>query len=114
MYSIFRGEQSDLQKKTWASSKAIRVIRACYDNLRNYQTVPLFKHKEKYNWLENEVPPISLTDDSKTQLEMSALTRLALNRKTEQGDHFFLEASVRDYNEMCGFLRFNLHLKPVH
>lgn len=36
------------------------------------------------------MPPISLTDDSKTQLEMPALTRLALNRKTEQGDHFFL------------------------
>lgn len=60
------------------------------------------------------MPPISLTDDSKTQLEMSALTKFALNRKTEQGDHFFLLASVRDYNEMCGFLRFNLHLKPVH
>ena len=30
---------------------------------------------------------------------MSTLTRLALNRKTEQGDHFFPLASVRDYNE---------------
>ena len=59
------------------------------------------------------MPPISLTDDSKTQLEMPALTRLALNRKTEQGDHFFLLASVRDYNEMCGFLRFNLHISNV-
>ena len=45
VYSIFRSEQSDLQKKTWASNKAIRVIRACDDNLGIIRQLPFSNTK---------------------------------------------------------------------